>query len=72
MTQSKQDVKKYNNASEDPLYWSIAIGFFIFTLIANYFAGIVFAIAWLNSLVGIIIYIMVFKDKRLKEGGNHK
>ena len=66
MKQNKQDMKKYNNASEDPLYWKLTIGLLFFSMFMGYFVGAWFSVALLTSLVGTILYILIFKEKRLK------
>ena len=59
--------KKYNNASEDPLYWTLTIGLFVFSMFMGYFVGTWFSIAILNSFIGTILYILIYKEQRLKK-----
>ncbi len=63
--------KKYNNANEDPLYWAIVIGFFLFGIFI-YWVDPQLYFASLLSLIGIIIYILAFKNQRLKRTTKEK
>ena len=56
---------KYKSANEDPLYWKITIGLFIFGLL-SYWLIPKFYFATLFSFIGIIIYFLISINKALK------
>lgn len=56
---------KYKSANEDPNYWEITIGLFIFGLL-SYWLIPKFYFATLFSFIGIIIYFLININKRLK------
>ena len=64
--------KEYIYANQDPLYWVMVLGFFIFVLLFYYVLGIGFALAFISSLLGIIIYVVGFRDHRLTKENKKK
>ena len=63
--------KKYNSANEDPLYWKMAIGFFVFGILTYWFDSRLY-FGSLFSFIAIILYILAFKHQRLKRTTKEK
>ncbi len=59
-------MKKYNNGSEDPLYWKLCLGLGGYGIL-SYWVDPIFSIGALFSLMGVIIYVLIFKDSRVRK-----
>ncbi len=63
--------KKYNQANEDPLYWKMIIGLFIFGSL-TYWGIPELYFGSLFAFIGIILYLLVFKNQRLNRTTNNR